>query len=119
MITPNAICQANPEIDLGASGQGADRLVSSLYGPTRACREDPGIEVYRERLASMDAAALQGEATGFARAMHDTGLVSPYHPVLLRHLLDHADHLLAEAPGLSSTGRDSLLCYRELVSALI
>ncbi len=119
MITQIAICQANPEIDLGVSGQGADRLVSSLFGPTQACREDPGLEVYRERLSSMDNAALQSEATGFARAMHDTGLVSAYHPVLLRHLLDHSDHLLTEALGLSSTGRDCLLCYRELVHALI
>nr|WP_221188346.1 hypothetical protein [Halomonas cerina] len=119
MITQIAICQTNPEIDLGISGQGADRLVSSLFGTTRACREDPGLEVYRDRLSSMDTAALQGEATGFARAMHDTGLVSAYHPVLLRHLLDHSDHLLAEALGLSSTGRDCLMCYRELVHALI
>lgn len=119
MITQIAICQANPEIDLGISGQGADRLVSSLYGPTQACREDPGIEVFGERLRSMDAQALQTEATGFARAMHDTGLVSPYHAVLLRHLMDQGDHLLAEALGLSSTGRDCLLCYRELVKALI
>ncbi|TDR55030.1 hypothetical protein DFP85_106176 [Halomonas ventosae] len=119
MITQIAICQANPEIDLGTSGQGADRLVSSLFGPTHACREDPGIDTYRERLSSMDSGALQYEATGFARAMHDTSLVSPYHAVLLRYLLDHSDHLLAEALGLSSTGRDCLLCYRELVHALI
>ncbi|MGM0702236.1 MAG: hypothetical protein ACQEUG_07490 [Pseudomonadota bacterium] len=119
MITQIAICQTNPEIDLGSSGQGADRLVSSLFGPTRACREDPGLEVYRERLSGMDATALQGEATGFARAMHDTGLVSAYHPVLLRHLLDYSDHLLSEALGLSSTGRDCLMCYRELAHALI
>ncbi|RTQ99653.1 hypothetical protein [Halomonas nitroreducens] len=119
MITQIAICQANPDIDLGASGQGADRLVSSLFGPTQACREDPGLEVYRERLASMDTTALQAEATGFARSMHDTGLVSPYHPVLLRHLTEHSDHLIAEALGLSSTGRDCLLCYRDLVHALI
>nr|WP_221195716.1 hypothetical protein [Halomonas organivorans] len=119
MITQIAICQADPSIDLGASGQGADRLVSSLYGPTHACREDPGVDVYRERLAGMDATALQAEATGFARAMHDTGLVSPYHPVLLRHLIEHGDQLLSEALGLSSTGRDCLLCYRELVHALI
>ena len=119
MVTQIAICQVNPDIDLGSSGQGADRLVSSLFGPTRACREDPGVEIYLERLASMDATALQGEATGFARAMHDTGLVSPYHPVLLRHLLDQGDHLVAEAMGLSSTGRDCLLCYRQLVQALI
>ncbi|WP_372609942.1 hypothetical protein, partial [Halomonas sp.] len=119
MILQIAVCQANPDIDLGVSGQGADRLVSSLFGPTQACREDPGIEVYRERLSSMDSSALQSEATGFARAMHDTGLVSAYHSVLLRHLIDHGDHLLAEALGLSSTGRDCLLCYRELVHALI
>lgn len=119
MITQIALCQANPEIDLGSSGQGADRLVSSLYGPTQACREDPGVGLYRERLERMDSAALQAEATGFARAMHDTGLVSPYHAVLMRYLLEEGDHLLSEALGLSATGRDCLLCYRELVHALI
>ena len=119
MITQTALCQANPEIDLGSSGQGAARLVSSLYGPTQACQEDPGVDIYRQRLEVMDNAALQAEATGFARAMHDTGLVSPYHPVLIRHLLDVSDYLVAEALGLSSTGRDCLLCYRELVHALI
>ncbi|XGA81144.1 hypothetical protein OR573_05750 [Halomonas sp. CH40] len=119
MITQIALCQANPEIDLGSSGQGAARLVSSLYGPTQACQEDPGVDIYRQRLEVMDNAALQAEATGFARAMHDTGLVSPYHPVLIRHLLDVSDYLVAEALGLSSTGRDCLLCYRELVHALI
>ncbi|GGW24405.1 hypothetical protein LG409_11595 [Halomonas sp. NyZ770] len=119
MITQIALCQANPEIDLGASGQGADRLVSSLYGPTQACREDPGIEIYQARLERMDHATLQAESTGFARAMHDTGLVSPYHAVLLRFLLEEADQLLSEALGLSSTGRDCLLCYRELAHTLI
>lgn len=119
MITQIALCQVNPAIDLGASGQGADRLVSSLFGPTQACREDPGVEVYRERLERMDNAALQAESTGFARAMHDTGLVSPYHTILMRYLLEEGDHLLSEALGLSSTGRDCLLCYRELVHALI
>ncbi|WP_373187393.1 hypothetical protein [Halopseudomonas sp.] len=119
MITQIAICQTDPDIDLGTSGHGADRLVSSLYGPTYACREDPGIEIYQERLEHMDHAALQSEATGFARAMHDTGLASAYHAVLVRHLLNQADHLLAEAMGLSATGRDCLLCYRELVLELI
>lgn len=119
MITQIALCQANPAIDLGASGQGADRLVSSLYGPTQACREDPGVDIYRDRLERMDQAALQAESTGFARAMHDTGLVSPYHAVLMRYLLEEGDHLVSEALGLSSTGRDCLLCYRELVHALI
>lgn len=119
MITQIAICQANPEIDLGTSGQGADRLVSSLYGPTQACRDDPGVDAYQHSLDTMDSSALLKESTGFARAMHDTGLVSPYHATLLRHLLQTDDHLLPEALGLSTTGRDCLLCYRELVYALI
>jgi hypothetical protein len=119
MITQIAICQANPDIDLGTSGQGADRLVSSLFGPTHACREDPGVAVYQERLEYMDNTALQSEATGFARAMHDTGLISAYHTVLVRHLLNEGEHLLSEALGLSSTGRDCLMCYRELVLNLI
>lgn len=119
MISQIALCQANAEIDLGASGQGAARLVSSLFGPTQACREDPGVAIYAERLTAMDTYALQQEATGMARAMHDTGLVSPYHPVLLRYLLEHGDHLISEALGLSTTGRDCLLCYHQLVRALI
>ncbi|MEX0604788.1 MAG: hypothetical protein WD623_05775 [Marinobacter sp.] len=119
MVTQIAVCRANPDIELGSSGQGADRLISSLYGTTQACREDPGVDLYRERLESMDAGALQYEATGFARAMHDTGLVSPYHAVLIRHLLGHSTHLLAEALGLSSTGRDCLLCYDDLVQAIV
>lgn len=119
MITQIAITRANPDIDLGSSGQGVDRLVSSLFGPTQACREDPGVDLYQERIDSMDAYNLQNEATGFARAMHDTGLVSPYHATLLRHLLDQGPHLLSEGLGLSSTGRDCLLCYRQLVRSLI
>ncbi len=119
MITQIAVCRANPDIDLGGSGQGADRLISSLFGPTQACREDPGVAVYRERLRSMDSVALQSEATGCARAMHDTGLVSPYHADLVRYLLATNPTLLAEALGLSSTGRDCLLCYQDLVHALI
>ncbi|MFD4461203.1 hypothetical protein [Nocardia sp. NPDC058480] len=119
MITQIAVARANPEVDLGASGLGADRLISSLYGTTEGCREDPGVEIYRTRLESMDDSALQYEATGFARSMHDTGLVSPYHAVLLRFLLTKGEYLLGEAMGLSSTGRDSLLCYHELVHSLI
>ncbi|MAC34231.1 MAG: hypothetical protein CME38_11605 [Haliea sp.] len=119
MITQIAVLQSNPEVDLGTSGQGASRLVSSLFGPTRGCREDPGLDTYRERLQSMDSNALQSEATGFARAMHDTGLVSPYLPVLLHHVLGESDHLVAEALGVSATGRDCLLCFRDLVHDLI
>ncbi|WP_051342968.1 hypothetical protein [Pseudonocardia spinosispora] len=119
MITQIAIYRGDPDVDMGSAGQGVDRLTSSLFGTTDACREDPGVEVYRSRLEAMDASALQYEAAGFARAMHDTGLVSPYHAQLLRFLLEESDYLVAEALGLSSTGRDCMLRYHKLVRRLI
>jgi hypothetical protein len=119
MITQIAVYRGDPDVDLGPTGQGVDRLISSLFGTTEACREDPGLEVYRSRLEAMDAGGLQYEAAGFARAMHDTGLVSPYHAELLRFLLEEGDFLIAEALGLSSTGRDCLLRFHDLVHRLI
>jgi hypothetical protein len=98
---------------------GAERLISALYSPSPASREDPGVAVYAERLSGMDSNRLLEEATAFARSMHDTGLASPYHAALVRHLLGEAPDLIAASLGLSSTGIDSLLTYRDLVQALI
>ncbi|MFG2196779.1 hypothetical protein [Streptomyces sp. NPDC048639] len=120
LITRIAIYRADPDVALGvSSGQGIDRLITSLFGTTEACRDDPGIDVFRSRLEAMDSGGLQYEATGFARAMHDTGLVSPYHAELLRFLLRESDYLLGEALGLSDTGRNCLLRYSQLVHRLI
>lgn len=118
MTTQIAACLYNPAITI-SNARGADRLVSAVFGPTQASVEDPGLEIYRERLGSMDGQALQQEASGFARAMHDTGLASPYHPVFLRFALEHAPELLPTALGLSSTGRETFACYQELVHALV
>ncbi len=99
---------------------GADRLISALFGPTELCREDPGLDVYRSRLASADTGTLQTEASGMARAMHDTGLVSDYHATYLRFILDSGQgHFLPDSLGLSSTGLDCLRCYQPLVQQLI
>jgi len=118
MITQIATFLYDSDVPVTGS-RGADRLVSALFGPTQASVEDPGLDVYRERLAAMDNQTLQHEAHGFARAMHDTGLVSPYHPVFLRFALAQAPDLLPAALGLSATGRDAYLCYQELVHALL
>ncbi len=119
MITQIAICHTSEGIDLGSSGLGAARLVSSLYGPTHESTGDPGVVYYEQRLASLDENALQAEALGFSRAMHDTGLVSPYHASFLRYILNENDYLLIDALGLSGTGRDGLVCYRDLIKSLI
>lgn len=119
IVTRIAVYRDDPTVDLGASGQGLDRLISALFGPTEACREDPGVDIYLSRLESMDAEALEFEARGFARAMHDTGLVSPYHAAFVRYLVDHNPYLLHEAFGLSETGRTCLQRYPELVHKLV
>jgi len=120
MVTHVAVALAQGHGDIGEARLGADRLISGLFGPTRGCRDDPGLDAYRERLGAMDRAALHHEASGFARAMHDVGLVSDYHPVLLRWLLENDQaQLVPDALGLSSTGLDGLRCYQELVHELI
>ena len=81
-----------------------------MFGPTSGCREDPGIDVYKARISAMDTAGLAKEAIAFARAIHDTGLVSAYHALFLRHILAHAPALIPDALGLSSTGADALKC---------
>jgi len=119
MITRLSIYCYDPEHVELAMPVGAERLISSLYSPSPGSREDPGTEVYADRLAKMDPSQLQEEASACARSMHDTGLVSPYHAVLVRALLEDRPDLLALALGLSTTGLDSYLTYRELVHSLI
>jgi hypothetical protein len=120
MIAQIAITLTRGAGDIGEARLGADRLISALFGPTRGCGDDPGLPAYRERLAALDDRALQDEARGFARAMHDTGLVSDYHAAFLRWLLEQdRANLLGAALGLSSTGLDSLQCFPALVHRLI
>jgi hypothetical protein len=102
-----------------AAGWGADRLISALFGPTAACREDPGVDVYLERVARMDVGAMSQEASALARAMHDTGLVSAYHAAFLRYVSAEHPDLVVQALGLSATGADGYRCYSQLVRSLI
>lgn len=120
MVTRVAVHMASEQPSIPANrAAGAERLVSALFGPTAGCREDPGLEAYRERLESMDEATLRNEALAFGRAMHDTGLVSAYHAVFLRTMLESQPDLIPATLGLSSTGSEVLACYRELVHQLI
>ncbi len=120
MITEIAIALNQQGSEPGSERLGAERLVNALFGPTSGCIDDPGIDAYRERLSHMDDAGLLREATGFARAMHDTGLVSDYHAGFLRFAAEHQDALLVpESLGLGQTGQDCWRHYRDLVLELI
>ncbi|MDN6318949.1 MAG: hypothetical protein L0J77_04235 [Marinobacter sp.] len=118
MVSQIAKCLFDPAIETSGMDKAA-RLVSAVFGPAAGCRDDPGFVIYSEHLATMVDPALSEEAQSFASAMHETGMVSPYHPMLLRHLRGHRDDLIPLALGLSITGNDVLQCYREIVLTLI
>ena len=84
MVTQIAVCVQKPDALGGDVSDDALQLINAVFSPTDACREDPGFEVYSERLAEMDDAALLQEAIAFAQAMHSTGLASAYMPVFIR-----------------------------------
>lgn len=120
MVIQIAHCLYDPSIDTDNTGAAA--LVDCLFSPTPGCAEDPGIATYATRLTEMMPGALTDEAESFARAIHQTGLVSDYHAVFLRHLRAlgaDGDALIPVALGLSTTGRDAMGCYQLLVHTLI
>jgi hypothetical protein len=119
MIGQIAKCLYDPELKTTGTSD-ATRLVRALFAPTPGSREDPGLDVYQLRLASMDDVELSAEANEFARNMHDTGLASPYHAVFLRFLRSSdEEELIPTALGLTMTGLDDFYCYNQLVDALI
>ncbi|GAB3679607.1 hypothetical protein [Salinisphaera aquimarina] len=129
MVIQIATCLYEPAITTNPDihNERAADLVASLFGPAPGCGDDPGLEVYGQRLAAMNGEALTTEAIAFAQAMHNTGLVSVYHAVFVRHLRglkddlggDFGNKLIPTALGLSSTGHETLMCYQQLVHALI
>jgi len=119
MVTQIASCLNSPDTRLGDVGDDALQLITAVFSPTLGCREDPGFEVYTERLERMDDAGLLEEAIAFAQAMHRTGLVSPYMPVFIRYLRHRWNALIPTALGLSHTGADAFHCYPALIQTLI
>ncbi|WP_339948775.1 hypothetical protein [uncultured Albimonas sp.] len=120
MITQIAVAMTREDVTSGGARTGAERLVAALFGPTTQCRDDPGLTAYFERLGHLDEAGLMHEASGFARAMHDTGLVSDYHAAFLRWIVCDTDlDLVDETLGLGPTGKECRRRWRTLVNELV
>jgi hypothetical protein len=119
MVTQIAVCLEKPDALGGDVGDDALQLINAVFSPTEGCREDPGFDVYTERLAEMDDATLLREAIAYAQAMHNTGLVSAYMPVFIRYLRGRWNALIPTALGLSNTGADAFHCYPALIHTLI
>jgi hypothetical protein len=119
MVTQIAVCLQKPDALDGDVGNDALQLINAVFSPTEGCREDPGFDVYAERLAEMDDATLLQEAIAFAQGMHSTGLVSAYMSVFIRYLRGRWNALIPTALGLSHTGADAFHCYPALIHTLI
>ncbi|MDN5938159.1 MAG: hypothetical protein L0H83_05805 [Salinisphaera sp.] len=93
-------------------------FIAALHGPSE--RSD-GLapDDYAALLAGLDVEALEQEARQFGTSMRRTGLVAPQHASLLRHLVDHAHELLAQALGLDRVGQVSLREYPALIEDII
>ncbi len=106
----------------GAERLGAERLVSALFGPTNGTH---GRSRHRRLSATGSRAWTRRRSgarrSGFARAMHDTGLVSDYHAAFLRWAADARTRLAAcrRRSGLGTTGLDCWRRYRGLIEELI
>lgn len=120
MIAQIAATGSNASFSRSHLSERAKGLVEALFSPAPLCADDPGLSVYKDRLSEADDKTLKLEAETLAKRMHETGLVSDYHPVFVRWTVDcERDQLLATSLGLSSTGLDAMRCYSALVHALI
>ncbi|MES1954547.1 hypothetical protein [Salinisphaera hydrothermalis] len=120
MVIQIAQCLFDPTLD--TENTAARQLVNCLFAPTPGCAEDPGVDVYGMRLPTFTDEELRAEAQGFARAMHETGLVSVYHAVFLHHLRSPevgGEHLIPITLGLGRTGTDAYQCHTALVHEII
>lgn len=118
-ILVHHICRMIAELGRSQPDPRAAPLFDALFRPSPATAEDPGVAAYQAHLGAMTLAELEAEATAMAQHLGQTGLASAYHAVLVRHLRSVAPKLLPQALGLSSTGRDAMINYRELTLRLI
>ncbi|MEJ2604625.1 MAG: hypothetical protein P8172_15305 [Gammaproteobacteria bacterium] len=117
--TAEHVLPRTPAPDESDSARFARWLIAALRGPSDLAQQHPSTEEYADALAGLDAPSLAGEARLFGERMDRTGLVSRHHAVLLRHVAEAGEDLLADALALNRIGRTSLAEYRQLIRLVI
>ncbi|WP_280771155.1 hypothetical protein [Salipaludibacillus daqingensis] len=95
------------------------KYVQALSGSAKLCKEVKEPCDYRKRLKDATDKELKEEAKAFAKSMHETGLVSDHHVVLVRYFNREKKDLLPIALGLSKKGIAHLDEHFDTVSGLI
>ncbi|WP_158736160.1 hypothetical protein [Alteribacillus sp. YIM 98480] len=97
-----------------------ERFHYAISTLTPLTREFEDYGEYRQQLKEISEEELEEEAKAFGSSLHDTGLVSPYHVVLMRHLnRNDKKELMKFALGLSDNGYAHLEEHYEMVQQLI
>ena len=91
----------------------------ALKHPSAISSRSSDVAVYRQALKGASREALEQEAAQFADSMRKTGLVSPYHAVLLRHLRSQQSDLIPLAMQLNELGTAEFAQNEEFVLRLI
>ncbi|SMO76197.1 hypothetical protein [Melghirimyces algeriensis] len=74
---------------------------------------------YRSQLKTLSETELRQEAEAFSESMRETGLVSPYHAILVRYLNRFKPEMLPEALKLNNKGTANFEEHRPLIQELI
>lgn len=96
-----------------------EKYSQALDTPTPLSKKFPNVREYRLALEETAEEELTAEAKVFAQSMRDTGLVSPYHVVMLRFLNRKECELIPAALGLSEAGISSFNHHKKLIQDLI
>lgn len=91
----------------------------AVNAPTPLSRDASSQRDYRLKLEDANDDELKSEATIFADTMKTTGLVSPYHAVLLRFLNRKNSDIMTISLGLSEMGNSSYQMNKALIYDII
>lgn len=99
--------------------EGLEKYLRATNAPTPLSLEISDQRKYKLRLEKASEMELGAEAGLFAEAMKETGLVSPFHAVLLRFLNRKNHDLIPTALALTETGIASFNANKKLIHDII
>ncbi|WP_223588756.1 hypothetical protein [Neobacillus bataviensis] len=96
-----------------------EKYIDAANAPTPLSKDAADQREYRLKLENANEAELESEVNIFAKSMKEIGLVSPYHPVLLRFLNRKSPDKIQAALDLSETGIASFNANQQLIHDII
>lgn len=91
----------------------------ALEGPTARSRRADDLAAYRRELGDLDLDALVEESRRFASVLHATGLVHPYHAVVLRRVAKADPARIGAALGLDQSRQGAAEPFADEIRSLV